>query len=425
MGVPPSNHGVHFERWTLARDQLSDLKIRRARPAKKPYKLYDGGGLFLLVHPNGSRYWRLKYRGAGKERLFAIGVYPEVGLADARARASEARRLVAAGVDPVHDRRARRASSAAELAQTFKALAEEWIASRSETWSPTYAEAVRSALAANLYPLIGTVPIRSITVPMLREALLLMEKRGTLVALRKVRMWASGVFRYAVATGRADSDPAAPLRGTFKAHKSKNFPALTKADELGQLLAAIETYAGSPVTRAGLRLLAYTFVRTGELRGAEWPEFDLDKALWTIPAERMKNRAMHLVPLSSQALEVLTELKPLTGRSRWVFPSERRQQRPMSENTVLYALYRLGYHGRATGHGFRASASTMLNELGFDADVIERQLAHRERNRARAPYHRSEYVAERREMMQRWADYLDEMRLNAKNKVQPTRTGTR
>jgi integrase len=404
----------------LPRHQLSELQVRRVKPAEKPRKMFDGGGLYLLIHPNGSRYWRLKYRHAGKERLLALGVYPEVSLADARERADDARRLVASGVDAVHDRRARRASSAVESAQTFRAIAEEWLATRAGVWSSSYAEGVRSALAFNLYPQIGSLPIRQITVPIMREALLPMERRGTLVALAKARMWASGVFRYAIATGRAEQDPAAPLRGTFKAHKPKNFPALTKADELGALLAAIEKYDGSPVTRAALKLLALTFVRTGELRMAEWLEIDLDRTTWTIPAERMKMRTPHIVPLSQQAVEVLEDLHRLTGRSKYIFPNERRPQMPMSENTILYGLYRLGYHSRATGHGFRASASTLLNELGFDADVIERQLAHQERNKVRAAYHRAEYLEERRQMMQRWADYVEELRAEAETRSKHT-----
>ena len=209
----------------MARDHLSDAKIRHAKPAAKPYKLYDGGGLFLLVHPNGSRYWRLKYRLAGREKVFAVGVYPEVGLAEAREKALAARRLIRDGADPVVERRRRQAGN---TSNTFQAIAEDWIASRESDWSPSYRDAVQSALAANLYPQIGSLPVRSITVPVMRDELLLMERRGALSALRKVRMWASMVFRYAIATGRADSDPAAPLRGTFKAHKGRNFAALTK-----------------------------------------------------------------------------------------------------------------------------------------------------------------------------------------------------
>jgi integrase len=246
----------------------------------------------------------------------------------------------------------------------------------------------------------------------MRECLLLMERRGALAALRKVRI-ASQVFRYAIATGRADIDPAAPLRGTFKAQKVRNFAAVTKPQEFGELIAKIKVYDGSVLTRCALLLMAYTFVRTGELRGAEWSEFDEAGAVWRVPAERMKMGEEHVVPLSRQALGVLSELKLLTANSRVVFPNERKPQKPMSENTILYALYRMGYHSRATGHGFRSSASTMLNELGFDADVIERQLAHGERNKIRAAYNRAEYISERREMMQRWADYIDELVLQS------------
>ena len=397
----------------MARDRLSDAKIRRAKPGSKPYKLYDGDGLFMLIHPNGSRYWRLKYRAAGKEKLFAVGVYPEVNLAEARAKVIEARRVIREGGDPVIERRRHRAESSVP---TFRAMAEEWIATRENQWSPTYRDAVKSALAANLYPQVGDMSVQAITVPILREALLLMEQRGVLAALRKVRMWASLVFRYAIATGRCENDPAAPLRGTFKAHKSRNFAALTTAQEFGKLVARIRTYDGSPVTRCALLLMAYTFTRTGELRSAEWTELDLEGAMWRIPAERMKMREAHLVPLSGQARKILAELKLLTGTSRWVFPNERKPQKPMSENTILYALYRLGYHSRATGHGFRSSASTLLNEMGFDPDVIERQLAHKERNKVRAAYHRAEYLAERSEMMQRWTDYIDELAASGASK---------
>ncbi|WP_336485198.1 tyrosine-type recombinase/integrase [Methylobacterium nigriterrae] len=392
----------------MARDRLTDTKVRQAKPGPKPYKLSDGAGLFLLVNPNGARYWRLKYRVAGKEKLFAVGVYPEISLAEARDKVAQARRLIRDGGDPVADRKRQR-SEAAAAADTFQVIAEEWLAARAGEWSPSYREAVHSALAANLYPQIGGCSIRSITVPVLRESLLLMERRGALSALRKVRMWASQVFRYAVATGRADSDPAAPLRGTFKAHKPRNFAAVTRAQEFGELIARIKTYDGSPVTRSALMLMAYTFVRTGELREAQWSEFDIDGAVWRIPAERMKMGDEHIVPLSRQALALLSDLRALTGRSPLVFPNERKLTKPMSENTVLYALYRLGYHGRATGHGFRSSASTLLNEMGFDPDVIERQLAHQERNKVRAAYHRAEYLDDRRQMMQRWADYVDEL----------------
>lgn len=392
----------------MARDRLTDTKIRQAKPGPKPYKLADGSGLFLLVNPNGRRYWRLKYRIAGKEKLFAIGVYPEVSLAEARDKTLQARRLIREGADPVAERKRQR-SEVAAAAETFQSVADEWLAARAGEWSPSYREAVHSALSANLYPQLGGYAVRCITVPIMRESLLLMERRGALSALRKVRMWASQVFRYAIATGRADNDPAAPLRGTFKAHKPRNFAAVTKAQEFGELVGRIRTYDGTPMTRSALLMMAYTFVRTGELRDARWAEFDLEGATWRIPAERMKMGEEHIVPLSRQVLALLSELRRLTGRSVFIFPNERKATKPMSENTILYALYRLGYHGRATGHGFRSSASTLLNELGFDPDVIERQLAHQERNKVRAAYHRAQYLEDRRQMMQAWADYADRL----------------
>jgi integrase len=394
----------------MARDLLSELKVRQAKPSQRPYKLHDGGGLYLHVHPNGSKYWRKKFRYVGKERVFAIGVYPDVSLATAREEALNARRLIKAGIDPVADRRKLRINDATN---TFQAIAQEWIASQSNKWSPTYVETVKSSLAGNLYPRIGGLPLRSIDVQTLRNALLIIEKRGTLVALRKVRMWASGIFRYAIATGRAESDPAAPLRGTFQSHKPRNFAALTKPTDFGELVRRVRSYDGSIITRCGLLLMAYTFTRTIELRAAKWTEFDLDKATWKIPAERMKMGEEHIVPLSRQALTIINELKTLTSNSELLFPNENNAHKPMSHNTLLYALYRLGYHKRSTVHGFRSSASTLLNEeLDFDADVIERQLAHRERNKVRAAYHRAQYLLQRREMMQAWADYIDELAAN-------------
>jgi integrase len=391
----------------MARELLSELKVRQAKPKAEPYKLHDGGGLYLHVHPNGSKYWRKKFRHVGKERVLAIGVYPDVSLASARQEALNARRLIKDGIDPVAERRRARLTNSAD---TFQAIAEEWIESRKNTWSPSYCEAVKSALAANLYPQIGSIPIRSITVPVMRDALLVMEKREVLSALRKVRMWASGVFRHGIATGRTENDPAGPLRGTFKAHKPRNFAAITNAAQLGELVAKIRSYDGSIITRSALLLMVYTFPRTGELRGAKWNEIDFGKLEWRIPGERMKMKQEHIIPLSRQGLSIIEELKPITGVSDFVFPNEINLRKPMSENTMLYALYRLGYHKRSTVHGFRSSASTLLNEeLDFDADVIERQLAHQDKNKVRGAYHRAQYLPQRREMMQRWADFVDEL----------------
>ena len=386
----------------MARDLLTDIKIRQAKPRQKPYKLHDGAGLYLHIQTNGSKYWRLKFRHSGKERVFAIGVYPEVPLAAAREQAFKARRLIGDGLDPVAERRRARGSSA----ETFQVIAEEWIESQSNIWSASYKEGVQSALAANLYPRIGGTPIKAITVPVMRDALLVMEKREVLAALRKVRMWASGVFRYAIATGRAEANPAETLRGTFKAHKARNFAAITNRDELGDLVAKIRSYDGSIITRLALLLMVLTFTRTKELRWARWSEFEFERSEWTIPADRMKMREEHTVPLSRQALAIIEDLK-LLRTSDFLFPNENNPRKPMSENTMLYALYRLGYHNRSTVHGFRSSASSLLNKMGFNPDWIERQLSHRERNKVRAAYHREEYLEERRGMMQQWADFID------------------
>ena len=385
---------------------LSATKIHQAKRPQKPYKLHDGAGLYLHVQTNGSKYWRLKFRHQGKERVFAIGVYPEVGLAAARDEAVKARRLIRDGLDPVAERKTLRASNLSS-AETFQAIAEEWIESQTNRWSPKYKEGVQAALAGNLYPRIGGTPIKAITVPIMRDALLVMEKREVLYALRKVRMWASGVFRYAIATGRADANPADTLRGTFKAHKPRNFAAITNRDDLGELVGKIRSYDGSIITRFALLLMVLTFTRTKELRWARWSEFDFERSEWTIPADRMKMGEEHVVPLSRQALAIIEELKPLTCTSEFLFPNENNPRKPMSENTMLYALYRLGYHKRSTVHGFRASASSLLNKMGFNPDWIERQLSHRERNKVRAAYHREEYLEERRGMMQHWADFID------------------
>jgi integrase len=391
----------------MALNLLSDTKVRQAKKRQKPYRLHDGGGLYAHIDTNGSKYWRLKFRIAGKERVFSIGVYPEVSLAAARDEALKARQLIRDGLDPVAERKRRRASNGS--GETFQAIAEEWMESQANIWSPSYKESVTSALAKNLFPHIGKLPIKTITVPVMRDALLIMEKREALAALRKVRMWASLVFRYAIKTDRAADNPAEPLRGTFKAHKPRNFAAITKADELGELVQKIRNYDGSIVTRLALLLMVYTFPRTKELRGARWSEFDFAKAEWTIPAERMKKGEEHVVPLSRQALAVLEELHPLTGTSEFVFPNEHNRRNPMSENTMLYALYRLGYHKRSTVHGFRSSASSLLNKMGFNRDWVERQLSHQEGNKVRAAYHREEYLEDRHQMMQRWADFVDEL----------------
>jgi integrase len=398
---------------------LTDVRCRKAQPREKPFKLFDSGGLYLLVSPGGKRkpeglkHWRLKYRVAGKEKLLALGVYPLVSIADARTARDEAKRLLAEGRDPATARRDDKRAALISAAATFEAIAREWVEQQRNRWTPDHAERVLDSLVTDVFPAIGFRPIAEITAPELLAVLRKIEARGALEVASRVYQRCGAVFRYAVATGRCERSPVGDLRGALKAPKREHRPALLAAD-LPEYLRALEAYDGQLQTKLALKLLALTFVRSGELRGAEWSEFDLEQAEWRIPAERMKMRAAHIVPLSRQALAVLAQLKPLTGQRRFLLPNQHKPDACMSENTMLYALYRMGYHSRATGHGFRATASTILNEKGWRADAIERQLAHAEKNKVRAAYHRSEYLPERRKMMQAWADYLDRLASGAK-----------
>ena len=385
---------------------LTDVAIRNAKPKTKPYKLADGGGLYLLVNPDARKYWRLKYRHTGKEKLLALGVYPDVRVPEARRTRDEAKQLLKAGCDPVAVRKERKRAAAISSANTFEVLAREWIEQQRNRWTPSHAQRVLDSLEDNVFSDIGFRPINEINAPELLAVLRKIESRGALETTQRVLQRCSGVFRYAISTGRGERNPAADLRGALKTPTRENYAALSAAD-LPEFLEKLDAYNGHLQTRLALKLLALTFVRSGELRAAEWTEFDIDAAEWRIPAERMKMRAPHIVPLSHQAIAVLEELKPLTGGGRFLFPNQSKSAACMSENTMLYALYRMGYHSRATGHGFRATASTILNEQSWKADAIERQLAHTEKNKVRAAYHRSEYLDERRKMMQAWADYLD------------------
>lgn len=392
---------------------LTDKAAKAAKGRDKPYKLADGGGLYLLVTADDRRYWRLKYRLAGKERVFAIGVYPEVSIAEARAAREEARALIKSGRDPVMAKKQERLAAEVSAANTFEAVALEWIGQNRNRWTPDHAGRVLDSLKADVFPDLGARPISEITAPELLAVLRKVEKRGALETAQRLLQRSGAVFRYAIVTHRAERNPAFDVRGSIKQPKRKNYAALSAAD-LPEYLRKLEAYDGQPLTKLALKLLALTFVRSGELRGAEWSEIDFDKAEWRIPAERMKMRAAHIVPLSRQALAMLEDLKTLSGNGKLLFPSQSKADQPMSENTMLYALYRMGYHSRATGHGFRATASTILNEQGWKADAIERQLAHAERNKVRAAYHRSEYLPDRRKMMQAWADYLDALASGAK-----------
>jgi integrase len=389
---------------------LTDTTIRNTKPGERPVKLFDGGGLYLLVSPNGSRWWRLKYRFDGKERGLSFGVYPDVPLKLARERRDEARKLIANGIDPS----AQRQSEKVAKAHTFEAVAREWLERQKRKLAEvTYMKATWM-LEAFVFPELGARAIGEITASDLLEVLRKIEERGKHETAHRTKQVCGRIFRYAIATGRAKHDIAADLRGALAPVVSVNRPAITEPARIAELLRAIYGYEGQPVTMCALKLAPLTFVRPGELRAAEWSEFDLDAAEWRIPAARMKMREPHLVPLSHQAVELLRELQPLTGSGRYVFPSTRTSQRPMSEGTVNAALRRLGYTKEdMTGHGFRALASTCLNEQGWHPDLIELQLAHAERNKVRAAYNRAQRLAERRKMMQAWADYLDSVRTGA------------
>ena len=394
---------------------LSDTKARNAKPKKKQFKLFDTDGLFLLVSPAGGKWWRFKYRFGGKEKLLSLGTYPEVSLAQARGRRDEARKQVADGIDPSQARQAMKAAKI-QNESTFEVVAREWHTKFTPTWTLGHAVTILSRLKLNVFPWIGARPIIEIKAPELLMALRRIESRGALETAHRVRAICGQVFRYAIATGRAERDPAADLRGALPPVKPKHHSAITDPEKVAGLLRAIDGYQGALVTKCALRLAPLLFVRPGELRQAEWAEIDIEAAEWNIPTEKMKTRQPHLVPLASQAVEILRELYPLTGAGRYVFPSPRTSKRPMSNNGVLSALRRMGFEkDEMTGHGFRAMARTILDEvLQVRPDFIEHQLAHAVRDPLGRAYNRTKHLPERRRMMQTWADYLDGLKAGAK-----------
>jgi integrase len=393
---------------------LSDAKIRRTKPPDKQLKLFDGNGLFLLITPQGGRYWRFKYRFDGKEKLLALGTYPQISLAVARDRREEARRQVAQGIDPSAVRKAQKEAETAAV-ETFEIIAREWYIRVLPTWTSGHAVTILSRMERDLFPWIGERPIKDVKAPELLTVLRRVESRGALESAHRIRTIAGQVFRYAVATGRAERDPSGDLRGALPQPGEKHLAAITDPKEVAPLLRAIDGYPGHFVTRCALQLAPLFFVRPGELRHAEWAEIDLDAATWTIPGHKMKGKVSHIVPLCHQAVEILTELKKLTGGGQYVFPSLRSNARPMSENTVLAALRSMGY-GKETmsGHGFRAMARTILDEaLRVKPELIEHQLAHAVRDPLGRAYNRTAHLDERRAMMQRWANYLDGIKQGA------------
>jgi integrase len=394
---------------------LSDVKVRNAKPQAKPYKISDGDGLFLLVTTSGSKYWRLKYFFAGKEKLLALGVYPDVSLDNARERRGQARKTLAAGNDPSAVKKEAKRLIQLKDKNTFETVAREWHEQQCHKWVPHYSTCVLNRLVAYLFPNMGSRPIADISAQELLSHLRVVEKSGALDLAQRIMQSCGQIFMYAIATGRAERNPVPDLRGALKTHVTKHHSYL-KAADLPEFLQKLEAYDGGLQTKLALRFLLLTFVRTTELRAAEWPEIDFEKAEWRIPAERMKMKELHIVPLSRQAVAILRELQNHTGNRKYLFPNQHNLLTFMSENTMLYALYRMGYHSRTTGHGFRSTASTILNENGFAPDVIERQLAHCERNKVRAAYNHAQYLTERRKMMQWWADYLDGVAPNTKRR---------
>ncbi len=385
----------------------------------KPGKLADGGGLFLLTKPNGSRLWRMKYRYAGKEGTLSFGPYPEVTLAEARKRRDEARAILRNGDNPGEAKRARKVAAKVAAANSFESVAAEWLLRQKPKMAKATFDKAKWTLDELAGPWLGARPISEIDAPEMLAVLRRIEARGAHETAHRTKQRCGQIFRYAIATGRATADPTASLKGALSPVRITSRAAITDAGAIGVLLRAIDGYTGGLVARCALKLAPLVFVRPGELRRAEWVEFDLDKAEWRIPAEKMKMRAEHIVPLSAQALAVLRDIEPLTGRGRFVFPGARSRAVCMSEATVNAALRGMGFDKHTmTGHGFRAMASTRLNEMGWAPDVIERQLAHAERNKVRAAYNRAQHLPERRKMMQAWANYLDGLRQES-SKVVP------
>lgn len=404
---------------------LTDTAIRNAKPMTKTQRLHDGGGMYLELSPAGGKWWRWKYRFLGKEKRLSLGTYPDVTLAAARALRDEARRLLASGIDPSLHRQARRAAETDKYANSFEVVGREWHAKFSPNWVQTHSERTLLRLERELFPWLGRRPVSTITARELLVTLNRMVDRGAVETARRTLQNCNAIFRYAIVTARAERNPAADLVGALPlSPKSKHFAAIMEPQAIGELLRSIDAYKGHFVVRCALRLAPLVFVRPGELRFAQWSEFDLDNAEWTIPAERMKMRHAHLVPLSQQALAILRELHPLTARRPHVFQTMRgpRYDRPIGPNTLVVALRQMGYDKDVmTMHGFRAMARTVLDEsLGFRPDYIEHQLAHAVRDPNGRAYNRTAHLAERRKMMQAWADYLDELRTGT-SKVTPFR----
>tara|TARA_R110000772_G_scaffold34492_7_gene83627 strand:- start:340 stop:1527 length:1188 start_codon:yes stop_codon:yes gene_type:complete len=391
---------------------LTDIQCREASLKKKDYKLGDGRGLYLLVTKTGSKYWRLKFRFAQKEKVLALGVYPDVSLKKARDKTYLAKQQLEEGIDPTATRKAQKMSLLEKAANSFEVVAWEWYEKEQNAWSPAHIKKQKYLLERNLIPYLGKYPITDITPLILLDCLRRAESRGALETARRLKQVSGQIFRYAVATGRAERDPSADLRGALKTPQVRHFSAITEPKKLGELLRAIEGFEGTPTVAIALRLAPLLFVRPGELRKMEWTEIDFKTNEWNIPAEKMKMNQSHLVPLSEQVVALLKEIEPLTGHWQYVFPSERSRRKPMSDNTLNAALRRLGYSkDEVTTHGFRATARTLLDEvLEFEPHLIEHQLAHEVKDSLGRAYNRTKHLKKRMNMMQVWSDYLDTLK---------------
>ncbi|PHM61157.1 tyrosine-type recombinase/integrase [Xenorhabdus ishibashii] len=386
--------------------KLTARQVETVKPQDKDFKLSDGGGLYLLVKITGSKYWRLKYRIAGKEKLLAIGTFPLITLAEARRKRDEAKKLIAEGIDPNQDKKQKKLAAQGEISNTFESIAREWYEGRKDRWSVGYREDMMDAFEKDVFPYIGHRPIAEIKPLELLDLLSIMEKRGVTDKLKKVRQRCGEVWTYAIITGRAEYNPAPDLASAFIPHQREHYAHLS-VDELPEFLRSIDKYMGSQIVRTALRMLILTGVRPGELRKAEWSEINLDKAVWTIPAEKMKMRRTHVVPLSEQVIDLLKQIQPISGSYQYVFPSRTDYRKHISDMAINTMIRRMGYSGRATGHGFRHTMSTILHDQDFNTAWVEKQLAHVDKNSIRGTYNHAQYLDGRREMLQWYADYME------------------
>ncbi|MES2616035.1 MAG: integrase arm-type DNA-binding domain-containing protein [Bdellovibrionota bacterium] len=386
---------------------LTDVKIRNIKPEMKVLRLWDSGGLYLEVAPNGGKWWRYKYRYAGKEKRLSLGVYDDVGLKEAREKHSEARKLLAAGVDPGENRKAIKQANSDRATNSFEVLTHEWLSKQAKRWTEGHCQRLLKSFERDIFPWLGSKPIVDIQTPELLSVLRRIESRGAVETAHRILSNCGQVFRYAIATGRAQRNPTPDLKGALPPVKGGHFASITQPEKVADLLNSFEDYQGSLIVKCALKLAPLVFVRPGELRSMQWADVNFESAEWCFTAT--KTKTPHIVPLSTQAISILNEIKPLTGNGKYVFPSARSGARPMSDNAILAALRRLGIEKtEMTGHGFRAMARTILDEvLGVRPDFIEHQLAHAVRDPNGRAYNRTAHLEERKKMMQQWADYLD------------------